>query len=270
MDGLPVTIRLIDPPLHEFLPDLTDLSVEVALAEERGDAGRARPRAARPTSAGSTSRTRCSGCAASGSASRSPGCSGCRPARSSRPPPTASRPAATRCPEIMIPLVASVRELDVVKSDILEVAEEVQGEPRPERSTFKIGTMIELAARRVPRRPDRRLRRLLLLRHQRPDPDGVGLLPRRRRGGVLLPLLRPRHLRRLPVRVAGPARASAAGARWARQGPRRPGPTSPRRLRRARRRPALDPLLRRGRARLRVLLAVPGAGGPARGRAGQS
>ncbi len=28
MDGLPVTIRLIDPPLHEFLPDLTELSVE--------------------------------------------------------------------------------------------------------------------------------------------------------------------------------------------------------------------------------------------------
>ncbi|GII75790.1 pyruvate, phosphate dikinase [Sphaerisporangium rufum] len=32
MDGLPVTIRLIDPPLHEFLPDLTALSVQVALA----------------------------------------------------------------------------------------------------------------------------------------------------------------------------------------------------------------------------------------------
>ena len=32
MDGLPVTIRLIDPPLHEFLPDLTELSVKVALA----------------------------------------------------------------------------------------------------------------------------------------------------------------------------------------------------------------------------------------------
>ena len=31
MDGLPVTIRLIDPPLHEFLPDLTDLSVKIAL-----------------------------------------------------------------------------------------------------------------------------------------------------------------------------------------------------------------------------------------------
>ena len=36
MDGLPVTIRLIDPPLHEFLPDYTDLSVEVALHDERG------------------------------------------------------------------------------------------------------------------------------------------------------------------------------------------------------------------------------------------
>jgi len=33
MDGLPVTVRLIDPPLHEFLPDLTELSVKVALAK---------------------------------------------------------------------------------------------------------------------------------------------------------------------------------------------------------------------------------------------
>ncbi|HRA49620.1 pyruvate, phosphate dikinase [Actinotalea sp.] len=39
MDGLPTTIRLIDPPLHEFLPDLTALSVKVALAEERKQAG---------------------------------------------------------------------------------------------------------------------------------------------------------------------------------------------------------------------------------------
>ncbi|TFV52109.1 pyruvate, phosphate dikinase [Blastococcus sp. TF02A-35] len=37
MDGLPVTVRLLDPPLHEFLPDLTELSVRVALAEERGE-----------------------------------------------------------------------------------------------------------------------------------------------------------------------------------------------------------------------------------------
>jgi pyruvate, orthophosphate dikinase len=37
MDGLPVTIRLLDPPLHEFLPDRTELAVRVALAEERGE-----------------------------------------------------------------------------------------------------------------------------------------------------------------------------------------------------------------------------------------
>ncbi|MFP5225352.1 MAG: pyruvate, phosphate dikinase [Actinomycetota bacterium] len=36
MDGLPVTIRLIDPPLHEFLPDLTELAVEIAGKEAAG------------------------------------------------------------------------------------------------------------------------------------------------------------------------------------------------------------------------------------------
>jgi len=37
MDGLPVVVRLLDPPLHEFLPDLTDLSVKVAVAEALGE-----------------------------------------------------------------------------------------------------------------------------------------------------------------------------------------------------------------------------------------
>ncbi|MBS3887255.1 MAG: pyruvate, phosphate dikinase [Dethiobacter sp.] len=36
MAGLPVTIRLLDPPLHEFLPNLEDLLVEVTLLKERG------------------------------------------------------------------------------------------------------------------------------------------------------------------------------------------------------------------------------------------
>jgi pyruvate,orthophosphate dikinase len=36
MDGLPVVIRLLDPPLHEFLPNLTELSVRVAVAEAQG------------------------------------------------------------------------------------------------------------------------------------------------------------------------------------------------------------------------------------------
>ena len=37
MSGLPVTVRLLDPPLHEFLPDQVSLAVEVALGKERGD-----------------------------------------------------------------------------------------------------------------------------------------------------------------------------------------------------------------------------------------
>jgi len=37
MDGLPATIRLLDPPLHEFLPDHCELRVRVAIAEERGE-----------------------------------------------------------------------------------------------------------------------------------------------------------------------------------------------------------------------------------------
>jgi pyruvate,orthophosphate dikinase len=39
MDGLPVNIRLLDPPLHEFLPDRTELSVKVAVAEATGETG---------------------------------------------------------------------------------------------------------------------------------------------------------------------------------------------------------------------------------------
>jgi pyruvate,orthophosphate dikinase len=38
MAGLPVTIRLLDPPLHEFLPDLEDLGEEIARGREQGRA----------------------------------------------------------------------------------------------------------------------------------------------------------------------------------------------------------------------------------------
>jgi len=39
MEGKPVTIRLIDPPLHEFLPRLEDLLVEVATLRAKGVTG---------------------------------------------------------------------------------------------------------------------------------------------------------------------------------------------------------------------------------------
>ena len=40
MHGCPVTIRTIDPPLHEFLPKREELMVEIARLEERGSTGR--------------------------------------------------------------------------------------------------------------------------------------------------------------------------------------------------------------------------------------
>jgi pyruvate,orthophosphate dikinase len=60
MDGLPVVIRLIDPPLHEFLPNLEEQLVKVTKAEEHGGASEEDKELSR-RSAASTSRTRCSG-----------------------------------------------------------------------------------------------------------------------------------------------------------------------------------------------------------------
>ncbi len=66
MDGLPVVIRLIDPPLHEFLPNLEDQLVKVTRAEAT-PAHPKRTASCWPRSRACTSRTRCSGCAAAAS-----------------------------------------------------------------------------------------------------------------------------------------------------------------------------------------------------------
>ena len=56
MSGLPVTVRLLDPPLHEFLPDQVELAVEVALGKAQGR-GRQPSRSSRAAE-GRTSSTR--------------------------------------------------------------------------------------------------------------------------------------------------------------------------------------------------------------------
>jgi pyruvate,orthophosphate dikinase len=40
MEGLPVTIRLLDPPLHEFLPDKEELDAKLRELEASGDCGK--------------------------------------------------------------------------------------------------------------------------------------------------------------------------------------------------------------------------------------
>ena len=63
MDGLPVVIRLIDPPLHEFLPNLEEQLVKVTRAESTGGASEEDKGCSRRSSR-CTSRTRCSASAA--------------------------------------------------------------------------------------------------------------------------------------------------------------------------------------------------------------
>ncbi|WP_414689923.1 pyruvate, phosphate dikinase [Nocardioides sp.] len=142
MDGLPVTIRLIDPPLHEFLPDITELSVAMAVADVRGHRKKRERKLL----------------AAVQRMHESNPMLGLRGVRLGIVIPglftmqaRAILEAAAECirgggraePEIMIPLVASVRELDLVRGRIQEVALEVEAE-LGQKVPHKIGTMIEL------------------------------------------------------------------------------------------------------------------------------
>jgi pyruvate,orthophosphate dikinase len=142
MDGLPVTIRLIDPPLHEFLPDLTDLSVEVALAEERGTPDE-HDRALLTHVRRLHEQNPMLGLRGVRLGIQIPGLFRMQARAILEAAADRVEAGGAPYPEIMIPLVASVRELDVVKSDILEIAEEVQS-GRGLTVEFTIGTMIEL------------------------------------------------------------------------------------------------------------------------------
>ncbi|WP_020385972.1 pyruvate, phosphate dikinase [Kribbella catacumbae] len=146
MDGLPVTIRLIDPPLHEFLPSMEDLAVKVAVAEERGeDPGRDRELLA----------------AVQRLHEQNP-MLGLRGVRLGLVVPglfamqvraIASAAAELRAqgkdprPEIMIPLVGAVQELQLARDEVDAVLAEVdrasEGVEGVEWKT-PIGTMIEL------------------------------------------------------------------------------------------------------------------------------
>ena len=166
----------LDPPLHEFLPHDDDGQRE--LAAEMGIAAEQRARSA---SRRCTSSTRCSASAAAGSASSIPRSPRCRRARSSRPRRACSSRASRSQPEVMIPLVGHVKELHAAGRDRA---------PRRRRTVMaRPATQLPLprrhhdrgAARRAHRRRDRRDGRVLLLRHQRPDPDDARRLARRRR-----------------------------------------------------------------------------------------
>ncbi|WP_017625163.1 pyruvate, phosphate dikinase [Nocardiopsis chromatogenes] len=142
MDGLPVTIRLIDPPLHEFLPDLTELSVRVALAEERGERHDNDRRLLQ---------------AVQRLHEQNPmmGLRGVRlglviPGLFTMQVRAIAQAAAERLraggdprPEVMIPLVGTVQELEIIREEAERAVREAAEEYGVELE-FPIGTMIEL------------------------------------------------------------------------------------------------------------------------------
>ena len=131
MDGLPVTIRLLDPPLHEFLPDITELSVRVAVAEARGE-----PREGDLRMLQAVHKLH----------EQNPmlGLRGVRlglviPGLFAMQARAILEAAAERIKaggvprvEIMVPLVGAVQEFESVKDDIIKVARDVR--PRPGRT----------------------------------------------------------------------------------------------------------------------------------------
>ena len=134
MDGLPVTIRLLDPPLHEFLPHVYDLERELDRARTEGSDEVARLEH-------TFERVR--------SLQEVNPMLGTRGVRLGILRPTLYRmqveaifAAAKRVPgaivEIMVPLVAYERELQLVRGLIDETAERVGA------GDYLVGTMIEL------------------------------------------------------------------------------------------------------------------------------
>ena len=121
----------------------------------RGDAARTRATTRRcsPRSAGCTSRTRCSACAASGSGWSSPACSRCRSGRSPRPPRRCRPSGGDPRPEIMVPLVGAVQELETVRAEAEQCSPRW---PRDAASRSLIGTMIEVPRAALTAGRDRR------------------------------------------------------------------------------------------------------------------
>jgi pyruvate,orthophosphate dikinase len=140
MDGLPVTIRLIDPPLHEFLPDLTELSVRVALA---GDGADPKDRRLLEAVTRLHEQNPMLGLRGVRLGLVIPGLFGMQVRAIAEAAAARKAAGGDPRPEIMIPLVGAVQELEAVRDEaraILDGVKESTGVDVP----ALVGTMIEL------------------------------------------------------------------------------------------------------------------------------
>ncbi|MBQ9358070.1 MAG: pyruvate, phosphate dikinase, partial [Abditibacteriota bacterium] len=140
MEGRPITVRLIDPPLHEFLPDKTELSVEVAvlkatdpnnpeLAEKEALLKKVNDYAEANPMLGLR------GCRLS---IYFPGIVNMQVGAIIGAACDIVKEGGKAYPEIMIPLVGSVTELTFIKKQLIEVAEKTM-EKAGVKVEYKIG-----------------------------------------------------------------------------------------------------------------------------------
>jgi pyruvate,orthophosphate dikinase len=140
MDGLPVTIRLIDPPLHEFLPDLTDLSVKVALA---GDEATEQDRKLLDAVRRLHEQNPMLGLRGVRLVLVIPGLLDMQVRAIAHAAAELKQAGKDPKPEVMIPLTASVQEMEIAREATAKVLAEVEAETGTHVHTM-IGTMIEV------------------------------------------------------------------------------------------------------------------------------
>ena len=140
MDGLPVTIRLIDPPLHEFLPDLTDMSVKVALA---GDQATEKDRKLLEAVRRLHEQNPMLGLRGVRLLLVIPGLLDMQVRAIAEAAAELKKAGKDPKPEIMIPLTASVQEMEIAKEATAKILAEVQEATGVHVHTL-IGTMIEV------------------------------------------------------------------------------------------------------------------------------
>jgi pyruvate, orthophosphate dikinase len=142
MDGLPVTIRLLDPPLHEFLPNITELSVRVAVAEARGEPREGDLRMLQAVHK-LHEQNPMLGLRGVRLGLVIPGLFEMQARAILEAAAEHQRAGGVPRVEIMVPLVGAVQEFEAIKEDINKVGAEVRAETG-QHLEFLIGTMIEL------------------------------------------------------------------------------------------------------------------------------
>jgi len=138
MSGLPVTIRLIDPPLHEFLPPLEELAVKAA-KDEADDHDRELLSAVRRMH----EQNPMLGLRGVRLGLVIPGLFSMQVRAIAEAAVAVKQEGGDPHPEIMVPLVGAVQELETVKHDADRVLRDVAAESGVDVHTL-IGTMIEV------------------------------------------------------------------------------------------------------------------------------